>query len=109
MITRGQVLPAYGPAIPGAPPPLHFVTYAPPPPLYGAGHAQGQLSRARGVPPMRPLPRTGLGMDPADPATFTRIYQPTPGMFGRLVQEAGTYGGVQVQAPPRRKRRGPRE
>lgn len=34
-------------------------------------------------------PRTGVGMDPADPATWTRPYAPQPGMFTRLHVERG--------------------
>ena len=33
------------------------------------------------------LKPTGLGMDPSDPGTYSRPYNPSLGMFGRLHQD----------------------
>lgn len=101
MLTRRTLAPQYQHA-PGAPPPLHVAMHphqrpAPLPraALYGAGGlmggavnltARGLAGQSRGD--------TGygyLGMDPSDPATWPRPFNPQPGMIGYL--NFGVRGG----------------
>lgn len=52
--------------------------------------ARPDMARGAGgyVHPAAALARpTGLGMDPSDPSTYSRPYNPQTGMFGRLHQD----------------------
>lgn len=94
MLTRGPIVPQYARG-PAAAPPLHIVHHFQPPApyftraqLYGAGGlmggavsltARGLVGQSRG--------NTGygyLGMDPSDPATWPRPFNPAPGMISYL-------------------------
>ena len=52
------------------------------------------------------LRRGYVGMDPADPGTWTRPYVPTEGMFGRLHQDQAAAKGREPQRRKGTRRRG---
>lgn len=58
--------------------------------LYEAAQPRPDLSRGTGAqvtPGAALMAPTGLGMDPSDPSTYSRPYNPQPGMFARLHQD----------------------
>ena len=94
MFTRGHVTPAYHQAA-GAPPPLHVGMYyhqhAPGQSrgeLYGAGGLMGgAVTLTAGGPTGMRVGDSGygyLGLDPSAPETWTRRFNPAPGMIGWL-------------------------
>lgn len=58
--------------------------------LYPDAVPRSDMSRGAGaqVTPAAMVERpVGLGMDPTDPSTHSRPYNPSPGMFGRLASD----------------------
>lgn len=86
MLTRQDVAHTYGHCA-GAVPPFHAVAHAHAAHL-GAMRARGGLAGGAVILTMPPGPggNTGygyLGMDPTDPSTWPRPFNPQPGMIGR--------------------------
>jgi hypothetical protein len=95
MLTRGPVTWQYGHPGPGdySPPPWHATMH---PHQYTPHHpSQGRppmgleggaviLTGVRGGPDRGPGGLLYLGMDPSDPATWPRPFNPAPGMIGYL-------------------------
>ena len=70
--------------------------------LVGLGGPAGPVSQPGSDHPYQ-------GMDPSDPATFTRRYNPQPGMIGYLNFDGAQPNVTQTTGgPPRRWGRGPR-
>lgn len=78
------------------------------PVLFAAGHAQVRAAVGRAAPGLAPMPYTLAGpfykgMDPSDPLTYVRAWNPQPGMIALL-----NFDGAQLQGrTPTQLQRGP--